>query len=189
MDHAALLALLLPPVSYDTTGGNLSADLAAEGARLDDALDAAEVVTEALTPWGAGGLWLADWERVLGLPDECAGGLGQTVTERIAAAVAKIQAHGGLSREYFIQVAAGLGYAVTIEEYAVYTCISPCDEAIHDEPWRFAWTVRAPETTVRDFTCGTGCDEPLRTWGNALLECVLNRLKPAHTHIIYTYGG
>ncbi len=188
MDHASLLALLLPPVSYDATGTNLAADLAVEGKQLDAALDSAGVVLEALAPWGAGGLWLADWERVLGLPDECAGGLGQTVTERIAAAVSKVRARGGLSREYFAGVAAGLGYVVSIEEYGVYTCESPCVDPVCDEPWRFAWKVHAPEVTVREFTCGTGCDEPLRTWGNALLECVLNRTKPAHTHIIFAYG-
>lgn len=189
MGHASLLKLLLPPSSYEPSGLNISAELFAEGARLDQALFSADVVLRAITPGGAGGLFLADWERVLGLPDECAGGLGQTVTERIAAAVAKVRARGGQDRGYFIGVALGLGYSITIEEYEVYTCDSPCDDPICDEAWRYAWTSRAPETTIREFSCDTPCDEPLRTWGNQLLECVLSRLKPAHTHLIFAYGG
>lgn len=189
MTHAELLKLLLPPSSYEPSGLQLSAELIAEGARLDEALACAGVVVQAISPAGAGGLWLTDWERVLGLPDECAGGLSQTIAERIAAALGKIRARGGQNREYFIGVAAGLGYAISIEEYAVYTCDSPCDDSIYDEPWRYAWAVHAPETTVREFSCDSPCRDPLRSWGNALLECVLRRLAPAHTHLIFAYGG
>lgn len=189
MNHANLLKLLLPPVSYDASGAVLTASIEAEGAALDRSQVLASYVLAALTPWGAGGLWLTDWERVLGLPDECAGGLGQTLAERMAAAVAKVQERGGQSREYFIGVAAALGYAITIEEHDAYSCISACNEPICDEAWRYAWVVRAPETTVRWFTCVSGCSDPLSSWGNLLLECVLNRLKPAHTHLIFAYGN
>jgi len=185
--HAELLGLLLPR-PYEATDPVLAATLAAEGAALDAAHASAAVVAEAISPAGAGGLWLADWERVLGLPDACAGGYGQTQAERIAAALAKIRARGGQSRAYSIGVAAALGYAITIEEYAVFTCESACDQPICDEPWRFVWTVRAPATTIREFTCESGCADPLASWGNALLECVINRLKPAHTHVIFAYG-
>ncbi len=186
--HAELLTLLLPK-PYEATGEVLAASLAAEGAALDAAHASAQVVAEAFSPAGADGLWLADWERVLGLPDTCAGGYGQTQAERLAAALSKIQQRGGQSRAYFIGVAAALGYAITIEEHPVFTCASGCDQAICDEPWRFVWTVRAPQTTIREFTCQSGCADPLASWGNELLECVINRLKPAHTHVIFAYGN
>jgi uncharacterized protein YmfQ (DUF2313 family) len=192
MNHAELLKLLLPPVSYDASGEGgavLAATIEAEGAALDRAHVLASYVLEALTPWGADGLWLTDWERVLGLPDECAGGLGQTIAERMAAAVAKVRERGGQSRDYFIGVAAALGYEITIEEFDAHSCVSACNQPIRHEDWRYALRVRAPETTVRWFTCVSGCSDPLASWGNALLECVLNRLKPAHTHLIFTYGG
>lgn len=186
--HADLLKLLLPK-PYEITGLVLDASLQAEGAALDAAHASAATVLEAISPAGANGLWLADWERVLGLPDTCAGGYGQTQAERLAAAMAKIQARGGQSRAFFIGLAAALGYVITIEEHDAYTCESGCDEPIQDELWRFAWTVRAPETTIREFTCDSGCADPLASWGNALLECVINRFKPAHTHVIYAYGN
>ncbi|MBU1041582.1 MAG: DUF2313 domain-containing protein [Proteobacteria bacterium] len=189
MNHATLLKLLLPPVAYDPSGAVLTASIEAEGAALDRAHTLASYVLEAISPAGAGGLWLADWERVLGLPDGCAGGLSQTMAERIAAAMSKMRERGGQSRAYFIGVAAALGYAVTIEEHDAFTCETPCDQPLHDEDWRYAWTVRAPETTIREFSCDSCCTDPLASWGNALLECVINRLKPAHTHVIYSYGG
>lgn len=186
--HAELLTLLLPR-PYEATDTVLAATLAAEGNALDAAHARADVVLEAFSPAGADGLWLADWERVLGLPDECAGGYGQTQAERIAAAVAKKRARGGLSRAYFIALAKALGFIITIEEHKVFTCASGCGQPICDEPWRFVWTVHAPETTIREFTCASGCADPLASWGNALLECVLTRLKPAHTHVRFSYGG
>ncbi|MCH5146368.1 DUF2313 domain-containing protein, partial [Desulfovibrio sp. UIB00] len=123
-----------------------------------------------------------------GLPDTCAGGYGQTQAERIAAALAKIRARGGQSRAYYIGVAKALGFEITIEEYDVYTCESHCDQPICDESWRFVWTVRGPQVTVREFTCQSACDDPLSSWGNELLECTINRLKPAHTLVLFAYG-
>ncbi|GAB6124336.1 YmfQ family protein [Humidesulfovibrio idahonensis] len=188
MNHAELLTLLLPK-PYEATDPVLAASLAAEGAALDAAHASVQVVAEGISPAGADGLWLADWERVLGLPDTCAGGYAQTQAERIAAALSKMRQRGGQSRAYFIGVAKALGYEITIEEHPVYTCASPCNQPICDEPWSFVWTVRGPAVTVREFTCQSGCADPLASWGNALLECLINRLKPAHTHVIFAYGN
>jgi len=185
--HAELLTLLLPK-PYEATDKVLAASLAAEGAALDQAHASAQVVAEGISPAGADGLFLADWERVYGLPDTCAGGYAQTQAERIAAVLSKMRQRGGLSRSYFVSLAKALGYEITIEEYDVFTCESGCDQPIYDEPWRFVWTVRGPAVTVREFTCQSACDDPLSSWGNELLECVINRLKPAHTYVIFAYG-
>ena len=131
---------------------------------------------------------LADFERVVG-PDTCVPGGLATLAERRAYAHARWTARGGQSRAFFVALAAALGYPVTIAEYRPFTCESGCDEPCCDEPWRFAWTVGAPETTVREYPCDGGCDEPLATWGNELLECAINRAKPAHTTCHFAYGG
>lgn len=131
---------------------------------------------------------LPDFERVVG-PDTCVDGGLTTLAERRAYAHARWTAQGGQSRAFFIALAEALGYEVTITEYKPFTVDSPCDDPITDEPWRFAWTVNAPEETIREFTCDSGCDEPLRTWGNELLECAINRAKPAHTICHFAYGG
>ena len=58
---------------------------------------------------------LTDWETDYGLPDACRTS-ANTVAARISAVQARFGALGGQSREYFICLAASLGYDITIEE-------------------------------------------------------------------------
>ena len=132
---------------------------------------------------------LTDWERVCGLPDGCSAVGAGTLTERRNAVVAKITSQGGQSRQFFIGLASSLGYSVAIDEFNPFTCDSECEDPCCDEPWRHAWRVNAPEVTVREFTCDSPCEEPLASWGNRVLECAIGRLKPAHTHVMFGYGG
>lgn len=131
---------------------------------------------------------LPDWERVLGLPDDCTPA-DATFEQRRRAAHAKLTGRGGQSRAFFIDQAARLGFPITIDEFTPFTCESACSAPLNGEDWRFAWRVNAPETTVLNWTCESPCDEPLRVWGNELLECEIGRRKPAHTHVIFAYGG
>lgn len=133
---------------------------------------------------------LALWERAYGLPDPCVGD-GQTLAQRRDALLARIAARGGQSRSYFIAIAAALGFEVTIEEFRPFRFgASAFGDPLQDQDWLFTWRVRAPEDTVRDFRFGeSGFGEPFRIWGNAALECVLSRLAPAHTTVLYAYGS
>lgn len=116
-----------------------------------------------------------EWERSLGLPDPCTGPLA-TLQERRAAVTAKLTAIGQQSPAYFIALAATLGFSVTI------------DEQVDADP--FKWRVNAPTETIRSFRAGQStAGEALRTWGNALLECAISRLSPAHTQVVFGYGG
>jgi uncharacterized protein YmfQ (DUF2313 family) len=185
-----LISLQPPGAAWTTEPGstrwNMLTALAVEVARID--LRAAELREEA-DPRTTVEM-LPDWERVAGLPDPCAG-QAQTLAERRQRLVAKLAARGGQSRAYFIGVAAQLGYTVTIEEFPQFTCTSRCNEALNPASvrWQYAWRVRAPANTVRVMTCQSGCDEPLATWGNQILECVLGRLKPGQTTLIFAYGA
>jgi uncharacterized protein YmfQ (DUF2313 family) len=172
------------PVEEGTTWRVLLGARAEELARLHNR---AEALFEEADPRTASEL-LPDWERVLGLPDDCAGA-ADTLEERRAALLAKLTGIGGQSRAYYIGVAAALGFTVTIEEFPVFTCESPCEDAVTDETWRFTWRVNGPTTTVRDFTCESTCEEPLRDWGHEVLECAMTRLKPAHTAVLFAYGN
>lgn len=132
---------------------------------------------------------LGRWERVLGLPDPCTGML-PTIALRRAAVVTKDAAGGGLSRAYFIALAEALGYHITITEFAPFTAGSLAGDVLTNGGWVYTWQVNAQETTVGVFLAGEGvAGEPLRVWGIDILECALRRLKPAHTHVIFTYGG
>jgi len=133
---------------------------------------------------------LGDWERVAGLPDRCSGVLEETLQGRRNALLAKLSSTGGQSPGYFISVAAVLGYQVTITEFRPFRVgRSKVGEALTNGDWQFAWQVNAPETTVVSFRVGlSAAGEPLRSWGNEILECKLNQIKPAHTLLLFSYG-
>lgn len=186
--YAGSLAGLLPPGEAwraedgSTLGQLLLAMgdmLAAADARADDLmLEDDPRTTVELLP---------DWERVAGLPDPCAGTAPELET-RQQILTAKLIARGGQSGGYFVGVAAALGYAITIEEFQPMNCTSACNSALNTN-WRFTWRVHAPEVTISNMTCTTACNAPIRSWGNAVLECTLNTLKPAHTNILFAYDG
>ncbi|UVL42505.1 DUF2313 domain-containing protein [Pseudomonas sp. B21-040] len=133
---------------------------------------------------------LPDWERVAGLPDKCSGLLEQTLQGRRSALLAKLTSTGGQSAAYFIEVAAALGYTVTIETFKPFRVgRSTVGDSLPNGPWAFTWLVRAPEVSVTSFRVGqSAVGERLRIWGNDTLECKLNQLKPAHTIAIFAYG-
>jgi uncharacterized protein YmfQ (DUF2313 family) len=135
-------------------------------------------------------LMLPEWERAYGLPDPCTP-LNATLQQRRAALVAKIVSVGGQSRAYFIEVAATLGYAITIEEFMPSLAgVARCGDRLRNISWRFAWRVHAPATTSWRARAGASrTGEHLGAHGNGPLECVLNRLKPAHTILQFAYGS
>lgn len=188
MRHADLLALLLPPVSYDPKGERLSVELSAEGAALDRAQANAARVQDAITPYGAAEL-LPDWERNYGLPDPLLG-QDQTLQERLAVLLQRINEMGGLSRDYFLFVALNLGYSVSLTEFQPFTVGMAVEQPLFDDDWVFVWQINAPETTVVEFCVElSAVEEPLQKWGNAMLEAVLRRIAPSHTVLHFAYGG
>ncbi len=188
MTHAELLALLLPPVSY-APGQRMGAELEAEGAALDTAHAGAVAAVRGVNPFPASEN-RADYERLYGLPDDCGGLTGRTRLERVAALAIAVMERRGISREYFIRLAELLGYRITIQEHKPFTAGSRAGEPLTNGPWRYVWTVHAPAQTVRRFAAGRSCaGEPLAIWGDEFLECVLRRLKPAHTIVLFAYGG
>lgn len=147
---------------------------------------------------------LPDWERAWGLPDPCVSE-PQGVDERRLILVHRITLLGGQSREFFVGVAAELGYAIEIREYSPFMAgVSRCgDTRDLDEGGRYRWEIAAPESrfywTVRiagvrliwfRASVGeSGIDPHLRFSRATDLECVLERWKPAHTEIIFDYSG
>ena len=133
---------------------------------------------------------LADWERVAGLPDKCSGVQEETLQGRKNVLVAKLSSTGGQSAPYFIELAASLGYVVTIEQFRPFRVgLSSAGDSLTNGDWVFTWRVRAPAVSVTSFRAGqSAVGERLRTWGNDTLECKINQLKPAHTIALFAYG-
>jgi uncharacterized protein YmfQ (DUF2313 family) len=133
---------------------------------------------------------LTDWERICGLPDECTGVLG-TIQQRRAAILAKLASRGGQSRQYYIDVAAALGFQITITEFNAFrTGVSRTSEHLCGVEWMFYWRVTSWEQSQKITYFRTGQSvtrEPLRLWGNSMLECLIRPLAPAHTIVQFAY--
>jgi len=87
---------------------------------------------------------LPDWERNWGLPDPCYEA-PQTIDERQLALVMRMTMRGAQSREFFINVAAQIGYTITITEYRTWVVgIDRCGDsrvygALPPDPMRNEW--------------------------------------------------
>ncbi len=187
-EYQAQLQQLLPPGAAWTRGPlstltSLLAGFAPTYAAIDqrcaDLLDEADPSTTTEL--------LPDWERVAGLPDPCAGD-EQTLEQRRQLLVAKLTSPGGQSAAHLEAQALAVGYEVTISNYAVSDCEGTCEDPVLEESWLFAFEVDGPATTEFVSTCEGTCEDPLDLITNEVLECVINRLKPAHTTAIFNYG-
>lgn len=187
--HADLLKLLLPPSSYDVKAPALAAELVADGNALDQAQFSADQLLDEMDPRTAS-VTFTDWERVYGLPDACvvAAGISQSIAERRAALVTLVNMIGGQSRDFFIALAAELGYAITIEECAPYITEFDTERPVYDEIYRFVWIVHASLFNLRDMVTEDDTEMATAVWGNKLLECRISRFKPAHTYVIFAYS-
>ena len=136
---------------------------------------------------------LTDWERVCGLPDSCSAGLNATLQERRNAVIARLTALGGASRAYFIALAASMGYTIEIDEFKPFIAgLNRCGDLLGGgHAVRYQWRVRIPNARYTPFRAGgSQCGDLLGEIARADdLECKLNRLKPAHTHLIVSYEG
>lgn len=173
--YLAQLQALMPPGAAWTreADANLTRLLAAfaeEFARVDTRAD--ELLNEA-DP-NATSEMLADWERAFGLPDLCLYSVPQTVVQRRAALVAKMTSVGDLTAQFFIDLAASLGYTITIDENV--------------DGSRFKWRVNSGSVSITPFRVGASrVGDPLRTWGDELLECTISSYQPAHTDVLFAY--
>lgn len=135
---------------------------------------------------------LPDFEAEYQLPEPCTP-LPQSYEQRIVALVGKITDIGSLSKQKFIDLAAALGFEITITEFlpssGVGTCIGLCTDPVLGPSWRFAWQVNAPETTYSVMTCVGLCTDPLRSWGNEPLECAIKRKNRPSRFVLFSYGG
>lgn len=187
-DYLAQLQALLPqgpawPRDAGATLTKLLRAMADELARVDSR--AGQLIDET-DPRTTNEL-LADWERVAGLPDSCVTA-AQSTAQRRAALHAKLTTLGGQSTAYFIALAASLGYTVTITEFEQHTVVDDVEHPLYSHPWQFAWQINAPQDTVGTLSVTDTVADPLAWWGNELLECVIRRIKPAHTHVLFAYS-
>lgn len=116
---------------------------------------------------------LENWERILGLPDECSD-TSATESERRNVLLGKIRARGGQSANYFGEVIEAMGLDNAVQDCTPFYCDEgEAGEHIFDTTWTHKFVI----------TIQNGSDVPDET----SFECRLNQLKPAHTVAFFVY--
>ncbi|MDP2375301.1 YmfQ family protein [Reyranella sp.] len=189
--YAAQLQALLPTgAAWSREGGatltRLLEALAFEMARLD--IRVANLFEES-DPRTAQEM-IADWERVLGLPDPCTVA-ATTLAARQLIAWRKLAHQAGQTPAFYIALAASIG--MTIEIFEQDPDVDDHDPSltalIGDNKWRFCWRVHV--LTATDYTLfrvGTSAVGERLVEGGAIdLECMILAARPAHTRVVFTY--
>lgn len=178
--HADLLKRLMP-TSYDPAGRVLNALLAAEGAALDVAAANSGVLLVEDDPRSAMQT-IPDWERVLGAS------VNRSTAARRAFLVGKLNESGGQSRDYFVALAASLGYRVTLDEFRPATVLDSVMTPLTGVIWRFVWRVNvAAASGYRQASVLDTVMDAFASWGNADFEAAMREDAPAHTLVLFAY--
>ena len=88
---------------------------------------------------------LPDWERVVGIPDDCSE-TASTVSQRIAALLTKVVARSDLNAETFEEVVESFGLTATIDEHARVRAQNSTTLPTSQGRWRFVWWITLPAT-------------------------------------------
>lgn len=140
--------------------------------------DADGAINERIPDTISDGYGLDEWENALALPEHCVldAGVTLTETERRGAVQDKLsRSGGGLSAQYYIDMAAAYGETITIEtdEAAAVCGDAICGEAVCGEiETEFVAVVRGTISS---------------TAMESVLECLINDRKPAHIAVIYDW--
>lgn len=134
---------------------------------------------------------LTDWERVLGLPDDCTAGIPVSTEERRAAVITKLSTIAAPTPAFFENLALDFGYSIEVVEYfPARVGIARIGDAINGSDSVFTWAARIPGTYTQSRRATVGdarIGDRIATWGGGSLECLLNQYKPAHTTLLFIY--
>lgn len=126
------------------------------------------------------------YEKLYGLPDSCAPDGVQTLQQRQQRLDAKANVVGGINEQFYRDQLDALGYTtVTIEQFQNLPQ-TPYEE--WGEFWRYYWRVNIPaDANITWQNCMSSCNSAIRTWGDTVAECVIEKLAPSHTVVVFAY--
>ncbi|OSK25413.1 bacteriophage V tail protein [Escherichia coli M056] len=126
------------------------------------------------------------YEKIYGLPDSCAPPGVQTLQQRRQRLNAKANLVGGINEQFYRDQLDALGYpSVTIDQFQN---LDSSPEPEWGAYWRYYWRVNIPaDAGITWQTCTSACDSAIRVWGDTVAECVINKLAPSHTVIVFAY--
>lgn len=188
--YADILKQLYPPVSYDINGKRFTAQCEIDGRCFDRLQASAEEMLAAIEP-ATSRTMLADWERVCGIATD----LTKSYSDRVKRVIIQLNAVGGLSIPYFIQLAESIGYHIEIKEFSHLANDLPDagDIPIQNSPTEvlgYMWRVdvKNADDNITRFRAGQSmAGERLTDFGDRILEEFFRDLKPAHTYCYFAY--
>lgn len=131
---------------------------------------------------------LPEWERLVGLPDDCSA-LGAGLLQRRGAVLDKIVSQPNLNPSSYEALAAKMGAEITIAEHDQARAGRIAGLDTTNGKWRFVWWVRIDNDSTRFFTTLSDTETPLVDFDrNTELECRLRKAAPAHTHLVVGYA-
>lgn len=149
---------------------------------------------------------LEDFERLLGLPDECSPE-GPSLQERRDQILRSLTNVGGLSKEFYEFIGLQLGFVITVENRVNFivgrgTVGQPLSNyfnrtfvvgdtvgtQLKEIGWRYYFNVEMPATAANIFVVGDTVGNPLVEFSNPLIECTMRKLKPAHSAVTFTFS-
>lgn len=146
-----------------------------------------------------------EWKKLVGLPDECTPA-DITPTELRNQVVQKFTNIGGLTVSFYEAEISKLGTVITVNDLQPFLAGSRAGDALYnpwdrnfkagstagsalrDEGWQFFFKVDLPLTSIEIFEAGDPCGQPLQLQKNELVECTMQKLKPAHTSIWFVFS-
>ncbi len=118
---------------------------------------------------------IAEWEEALGLPDDCV--QPTLYADRIAAIVARFVGTSGHSEADYLELAESLGYEDALIAFSRVDAFKSGRSKAGDKLWNHhQWTVT--------ISVG-GSGDAVR---DALLECVFNARRRAHTEFLFEFS-
>ena len=128
-----------------------------------------------------------DWERVLGLPDACVNA-EQTIDERRAAILTKLNARGGQTPAYYSTLLTVAGFPNKVVEFMPFRAgRNVAGDKVGEAN---TWGIELEEQTIVYFLAGSGkAGQKLQSQSNEKVECLIESHKPAHTKVNYLYGA
>jgi len=136
---------------------------------------------------------LEDWERVLGLPDECDSSTDRTIEERRNRILQVLTMIGAQNEAFYKNLASNFGFNVDVisaeDQPAFRVGKSRVGDRLTNGDWRYTFIIRAPAEFLIKFRTGrSSVGDPLVKVGNSTLQCLLQKHKPAHTIVLFSFG-
>lgn len=137
---------------------------------------------------------LPDWERVMGLPDECSPDEVLSNQQRRQRILQLLTTRGGQNKAFYQTLAANFGFDVGVIEVTDQPPFRAgqgrAGDRLTNGTWRYAFIIQAPSDSVIRFRAGqSSAGDRLLLVQNTTLQCLIEKYKPAHAVAIFTFDS